>query len=161
MLGPVGMRCRDCGKPAYDPLTSFTPKQVALGLAMAVIGGTIAAFIASRIGFFSIFVSFFAGGFIAEAVIRLIGLKHGARIIGLVLSGIVIGAVVGFGIDAYMTIGNLNAIIAEAASEAGVDPAEVGSATDAFPVSSILIDMATWATVSAGAACVGAWSRLR
>ena len=63
MLGPVGMRCRDCGKPAYDPLTSFTPKQVALGLAMAVIGGTIAAFIASRIGFFSIFVSFFAGGF--------------------------------------------------------------------------------------------------
>ena len=78
-------------------------------------------------------------------MIRVIGLKHGARIIGLVLSGIVIGGVVGFGIDAFMTIGNLNAIIAEAASEAGVDPAEVGSATDAFPVGSILIDMATWA----------------
>jgi hypothetical protein len=155
MLGPVGMRCRDCGKPAYDPLTSLRPTQVLLGLGIAVVGGTIAAFIASRIGFFSIFISFFAGGIIAEAVMRAIGLKHGPRILALVFSGIVIGGVVGFGIDVAMTLGDLNAIAAEVAAEVGEE------AVGQIPIGSVLVDMATWAAVSAGAACVGAWSRLR
>ncbi len=47
-------------------------------------------------------------------MIRAIGLKHGPRILALVFSGIVIGGVVGFGIDAAMTLGDLNAISAEA-----------------------------------------------
>ena len=81
MLGPVGMRCKDCGKPAYDPLTSFTPRQLVLGLGVALVGGVVAAFIASRIGFFSIIVSFFAGGLVAQAVVRVTGYKHGPRML--------------------------------------------------------------------------------
>ena len=59
MQGPVGSRCRQCGKLAFDPLTSFTPTQVALGIGTAVGGGLIAGFIGARIGFFSLFIGYF------------------------------------------------------------------------------------------------------
>ena len=52
-------------------------------------------------------------------------------------------------------MGDLSAIAAEVAAEAGEETA--GS----LPMGSLLVDMATWALISAGAACAGAWSRLR
>jgi len=155
MLGPVGMRCKACGKPAYDPLTSFTPRQLVLGLGVAIVGGTGAAFIASRIGFFSIIVSFFAGGLVAQAVVRVTGYKHGPRMLALVFGGIIAGALVGFGLDVLLSFGDLTAIAAEVASEAGEE------AAGQSPVAAVLGQMATWAVISAGATCAGAWSRLR
>ena len=154
MLGPVGMRCKDCGKPAYDPLTSFTPRQLVLGLGVALVGGCVAAFVASRIGFFSIIVSFFAGGLVAQAVVRVTGYKQGPRMLALVFGGIVAGALVGFGLDVLLTFGDLTAITEAAAAGASEDAVQ-------SPLAGVLGQMATWALISAGATCAGAWSRLR
>jgi hypothetical protein len=155
MLGPVGMRCRDCGKPAYDPLTSLTPTQFLVGLAIAIAGGAIAAFVASRIGFFSIFVSFFAGGLIAETVVRSTGYKRGPKMLAMVFGGILVGGAIGFGLNVFLMMGDLNAIAAEVAAEVGEESA------GPLSLGPVLVDMVTWALISAGAACAGAWSRLR
>ncbi len=122
---------------------------------MAIVGGTVAAFIASRIGFFSIIVSFFAGGLVAQAVVRVTGYKQGPRMLAVVFGGIAAGALIGFGLDVLLTLGDLNAIAAEVAAEAGED------AAGQSPIASLVGQMATWALVSAGATCAGAWSRLR
>lgn len=148
MQGPVGFRCRDCGKPAFDPLTSFTPAQLAGGIAVAVVGGAITAIIAGRFGFFSLFISFFAGGFIAEGVTRVTGYKHGPTMQAVVLGGIVVGALIGFGFD----YGNLFAQVSAAGDRGGGAGAVLGPA---------LTDALLWALIGAGAACAGAWSRIR
>jgi ABC-type enterobactin transport system permease subunit len=154
MLGPVGMRCKTCGKPAHDPLTSFTPVQATTGSLVAIVGGTIAAFIAARIGLFSIIVSYFAGAIVAEAVVRVVGYKHGRGMLAIVLGGILAGAVIGAGLGFLLEYGDLAAAASAAADEAGVDAGDLG-------LRSFLVDAATWAAISAGAACFGAWSRLR
>ncbi len=133
MQGPVGFRCRDCGKPAFDPLTSFTPTQVIGGLAVALGAGILVALLAPRIGFFSIIISYFAGGLIVQGVTRVTGYKQGPAMQGVVFGGIVLGALVGFG-------------------DSGLLDARAGS---------MLVDAGLWALVSAGAACAGAWTRLR
>jgi hypothetical protein len=145
MQGPVGFRCRDCGRPAFDPLTSFTPAQALGGFAVAVGGGLLAALIASRIGFFSIIVSYFAGGFIAQGVTRVAGYKHGPVLLAIVFGGIVAGGLAAFAIDN----GTLLALVG-AAGGAGETP-----------IGSMLVDALLWTVVGAGAACAGAWSRLR
>ena len=145
MQGPVGFRCRECGKPAFDPLTSLTPVQAIGGLVVSVGGGLLAALIASRIGFFSIIVSYFAGGLIAEGVTRATGYKRGRVMLGIVFGGIVAGSLVAFGIE-YGTLLSLIGA-ASGAVEGGLGQA--------------LMNAALWAVVGAGAACVGAWPRLR
>jgi hypothetical protein len=146
MQGPVGFRCKQCGTLAFDPLTSFTPSQLVLGTGTALVAGVIAGYLVSRIGFFSIFIAYFAGGFIAEAVTRVTGYKRGPVMIAIVLGGIaagtLAGAVGGFWVDYGMFLG-------------------VAGAEDGFPLQSLAIDAATWALLAAGAACVGAWSKLR
>ena len=148
MQGPVGSRCRQCGKLAFDPLTSFTPTQVALGIGTAVGGGLIAGFIGARIGFFSLFIGYFAGMFIADLVARATGYKRGPVMVGIVLGGIaagtLIGATAGFLVDygAFFATG-------------------AGDAEDAAFFQSILVDAVTWSLVSVGAACFGAWTKLR
>jgi MFS family permease len=147
MQGPVGSRCKQCRKLAFDPLTSFTPTQLALGIGTALIGGIVSGFIAARIGFFAIVISYFAGGFIAEFVARGTGYKRGPVMLAIVLGGIaagtLIGAVGGFWVDYGMFFD------VPATDE------------DAFPMQPLILDAATWALVSAGAACVGAWQRIR
>ena len=145
MQGPVGFRCRNCGTLANDPLTTIRPAQGLLGLTVSVGLGLVAAFIAGRIGFFSIIVSFIAGGFIAEAVTRVIGWKRGTTILVIVLGGIIAGHAAGFAIDYLATWSNL----------AGV-PIEEGGLPASFFLTSLM-----WAAVSAGACCVGAYTRLR
>jgi hypothetical protein len=46
---------------------------------------------------------FFAGGLIAEAVMRVIGLKRGTGILVIVLGGILAGTLIGFGLDFWLT----------------------------------------------------------
>jgi len=44
MQGPVGFRCKQCGKLAFDPLTSFTPAKFLLGSATSTLAGVAACF---------------------------------------------------------------------------------------------------------------------
>jgi hypothetical protein len=140
--GPVGFRCRDCGLVKNDPLTTLSPTQVVLATGIAVAGGAIVGIITSQIGFFSIFLGFFAGGLIVQAEHRVIGLKHGPVILGIVIVGIVAGAALGFAYDHATILGPLLA-----------DP-ELGGAQ-------LVQQEIMFALISAGAACAGAWSRLR
>jgi hypothetical protein len=151
MQGPVGFRCRDCGRPAFDPLTSFTTVQAVGGLGVAIGAGILVALIASRIGFFSILISYFAGGVIAEGVIRVTGYKRGPAMLGIVFGGIALGALIGFGIDYTMLLSDLQVAAAAAGQGAAAD----------FPTGSMLLDTGLWALISVGAACAGAWTRLR
>ena len=147
MQGPVGSRCKQCGKLAFDPLTSFTSTQLALGIATALVGGLVGGFIAARIGFFSIFVSYFAGGFIADFVGRATGYKRGPIMAAIVFGGIVIGTLIGAAGGFWVQYGMLLQA--------------VGTEDAFFPIQPLIIDAATWALVAAGAACVGAWSKIR
>jgi hypothetical protein len=142
MQGPVGFRCRQCGRPARDPLTSMRPGQVATGIAIAMGGGLVVGLAGSRIGFFGLILAWFAGGVIADAILRFVGVKRGPIMAGVLVGGIVAGAAIAFGIDA-----------------AGVaDP--LGPAGGEF-VASYVRDQALMTAVAAGVACFGAWSRLQ
>ena len=149
MQGPVGFRCRDCGKPAFDPLTSFTPVQAPAGGGIALGGGLLVALVASRIGFFSIFVAYFGGSLIAEAVVRATGYKRGPVMVAILFGGMAIGALIAFGIDYGMLVAEMEAIVAETGEGTG------------FPIASMLMDVGVWALISVAAACAGAWSRIR
>lgn len=149
MQGPVGSRCRQCGKLAFDPLTSFTPAQLAIGIATAVGGGLVGGFIAARIGFFSIFVSYFAGGLIADFVSRATGYKRGPVMVAIVFGGMAAGILAGAAIGFWVEYATLFDIAASADPE------------DGFSLQPLILDAVTWALVSVGAACVGAWSRIR
>ena len=150
MQGPVGFRCKQCGTLAYDPLTSLRPSQMLIGLAVTIGLAAVAAFVASRIGVFGILLGFFAGGFIAEAVTRVIGLKHGPRIMTLVIGGIIVGGLIGFGVDYALFIGQLGELPDDIPAE------EFGLGMGQFFIESLI-----WAAITAGAMCVGAYSRLR
>src|SRR3712207_8484915 len=71
MQGPVGFRCRQCGRPARDPLTSMRPTQVGVALAVAALGGAVVGLLAASAGFFGLIVAWFGGGIIADATMRL------------------------------------------------------------------------------------------
>ena len=142
MQGPVGFRCRECGRPAYDPLTSMRPSQLAIGLAIAVAGGLITGLMASRIGCFGLFVAWFAGGIVADAIMRFVGFKRGPRMAAVLVGGILAGSAIAFGIGTVALVGSL-----------GPGGAEI--------VGSWLLDQALWSALAAGLVCFGAWSRLR
>jgi hypothetical protein len=146
MQGPVGSRCKQCGKLAFDPLTSFTPVQLMLGIGSALIGGLIGGFIAARIGFFAIFVGYFAGAIIADVVARATGYKHGPVMAAIVLGGIVVGTLIGAAAGFWVEYGTI---------------VEAAGREEGFPLQSLIVDALTWSLVATGAACVGAWSKLR
>ena len=94
MQGPVGFRCRTCGKPAYDPLTNMTPRQMLLGGSVALIGGVVGGYIAFQLGWLSIVLGYFVGGAIAEVVTRFTGYKRGPWMAGILVVGIVGGLLI-------------------------------------------------------------------
>jgi len=146
MQGPVGLRCKTCGRPAFDPLTSFTPVQLLLGIVVAVGSGIVAGYLSGRIGFFSVIVAWFAGGLIAELVGRATGYKRGPVMLGVVLGGIFLGALIGGAASFLVDYGFL---------------LSAGAGDEEFPLQPLVLDALTWALIAAGAACVGAWQRLR
>ncbi|HEY8238783.1 MAG TPA: hypothetical protein VIF63_05050 [Candidatus Limnocylindrales bacterium] len=93
--GPVGSRCRQCGTVRNDPLTSFTPRQLALAIGVSLVAGAVGGYIAGSIGFFSIVVGYFAGRITAEAVTRVVGFKRGPVMLSIVFGGIIVGAALG------------------------------------------------------------------
>ena len=142
MQGPVGFRCRQCGRPARDPLTSMRPSQLAIGLAIAVAGGLVVGIFSTRIGFFGLIIAWFAGGIIADAILRFVGIKRGPLMAGTLIGGILAGAAIGLGTSA-LTIG-------------GTFGADGGAFVAAY-----LREQALTAVLAAGIACFGAWSRLQ
>ncbi len=140
--GPVGSRCRECGRVANDPLTSFTPRQLALSTGASLLGGAVAGFVGGYIGFFSIIVGYFAGRFVADFVTRVIGYKRGPVMLSILFGGILVGTLIGFGFQ-YANM------------FAGV-PAEAAESLQSYLISSLL----PGALISAGAACFGAYQRL-
>jgi hypothetical protein len=105
-------------------------------------GGLITGLVTSRIGFFGLFIAWFAGGIVADAVMRFVGFKRGPRMAATLVGGILAGSALAFGIGAAALVGSL-----------GPGGAEL--------VGAWLLDQALWAALAAGIVCFGAWSRLR
>ena len=144
MQGPVGMRCKSCGKPKRDPLTMMTPQQLGLGALVAIGAGTVGGFIGIQMGFFfALCLGPFAGGFISEAVQRVTGYKRGARMKALVLGGILLGVLIAAGIYVQMYYGTY-----------------VGG-EDAPGMDFLYTTVLAGAAVYVVAAMIGAYSRLR
>lgn len=142
--GPVGFRCRQCGLVKSATIASFTPQQLALGLAIPLGGGAILGYFGGQLGFYSIFIAFFAGGFLAEAFVRFVGMKRGgivrAMLYGGLAAGFAAGAVLG--------------ILTFAASFVGEGEGQV-------PLSVWLQSELPYAAISLGATVAGAYSRVR
>lgn len=149
MQGPVGFRCKDCGKPAFDPLTSFTPVQALAGAGIALGSGFLVALIAAQVGFLSIFVGYFGGGLVAAAVLRATGDKRGPAMGAILFGGIVVGGLIAFGIDFGILLAEMEAIVAGTGEEPAV------------PILQVLMNQGLWDLIAVGAACVGAWYRIR
>jgi len=96
MMGPVGLRCRDCGKPTRNALTMLTPTQLWAGAAAALGAGTVGGFIGIQIGFFfALCIGPVIGGLIGEATLRATGYKRGPWMLLLVACGVIGGVLVG------------------------------------------------------------------
>ena len=92
MQGPVGLRCRDCGRPGPDPLTRLSPAQLAAGMAVGLGGGTVAGYLGLQMGFLlSLCAGPFVGALIGEGVMRATGYKRGTLVRALIVGGIVGG----------------------------------------------------------------------
>lgn len=140
--GPVGFRCRECGRVANDPLTSFTPRQLVLGLGVSLVAGAVAGFVGAYIGFFSIVIGYFAGRIVADAVTRVIGYKRGPVMLAILFGGILVGSALGFALQYASVFAQI--------------PAEYE-----VSLSDWLLSVLPMALVGAGAACFGAYQRLR
>jgi hypothetical protein len=143
MMGPVGLRCRDCGKPPRDPLTSVDAGQLFAGVAAALGAGTIGGFIGMQIGFLAFFIGVPIGALIGEAILRATGYKRGPVMIGLAVGGIVGGVLLAGIIDYALFIGNLGV-------EGGL-----------LPLDQWLMASAQGAIVYIVAALIGALARIR
>lgn len=146
MQGPVGFRCRDCGRPVRDPMSSFTPVQLWGGVAVSFGGGLLTAAISAQFGFFALFVALFAGGLVAQAITRVTGYKMGGVMDLLVYGGIAAGALAAFGLMNADAIKVLLTYGAGSESQTGVG--------------NYLANRAFWAAIAAVVTCVGARSRL-
>ena len=146
---PVGFRCKTCGKPARDALTSLRPSQVAIALGVSAIGGAIIGFLGGQMGFFGIIIAFFGGGLIADAVDRAIGIKRSSWMSVIVLGGIVVGGLIGTGLGVWI---NYTGLVNALASE---------GATESFPFLDYVLSVATWNLIAIGAALAAAYGRMR
>jgi hypothetical protein len=141
--GPVGFRCRQCGLVKSATLSSFTPQQLVLGIGTAFGGGAIMGFLGGQVGFYSIFLAFFGGGLIAEAMVRFTGIKRGPIMRVMLYGGMLAGFALGAGIQMTMF---LSSMIPEEGE---------------LPITYWLQTMLPSILISAGAAVAGAYSRVR
>lgn len=140
--GPVGFRCRQCGLAKNASLSSFSPRQVALGIGASFGGGAILGFVGGQVGFYSIFIAFIAGGFIAEAMVRVVGIKRGPVMATMLYGPMLAGFALGAALQVSMSMGSLNPEID-------------------LPFEVWLQTMLPYILIGAGAAIAGAYSRVR
>lgn len=146
MQGPVGFRCKTCGKPARDALTSLRPSQVAVALGVSVGGGLLIGFLGGQLGWFMIVIAFFGGGLIADAVDRAIGIKRSSWMSTIVLGGILVGGLIGSGFGVWMSYTQIVAMSGEEVALSFID---------------VFLSMGTWNLIAVGAAMVAAYGRMR
>jgi hypothetical protein len=139
--GPVGSRCRQCGTVRNDPLTSFTPRQLALAAGVSIVAGAVGGFITGYIGFFSIIIGYFAGRFTADAVVRVVGYKRGPVMLTILFGGILLGTALG----AFVQFSSFYSYVPDEA---------------AMPIQAWVQAFLPGVLISAGAACFGAYQRL-
>jgi hypothetical protein len=151
MEGPVGLRCKVCGKPSRDALASLRPSQVAIGMAVAGGLGAAVGYFSTQFGFFMIVIGFFAGTFVAEALDRTIGIKRGPRILALASVGIVLGVLLGGGLGLVGMWRDVQAF-AESAEAAGFPD---------YPLDAFLLSNAPTVLIALVATLVGAYARLK
>jgi hypothetical protein len=154
MQGPVGLRCKTCGKPSRDALASLNTRQLAIGSAVATGLGAVVGYFGAQFGFFMIVVGFFAGTIIAEALDRTVGIKRGPRILALAITGIAIGGALGASLSLVGLWRELlgYAAMAEAAGETGYP---------ALALDTFLLQYVPSVLIGIGATIVGAYLRLR
>jgi hypothetical protein len=151
MQGPVGLRCKTCGKPSRDALTSLKPSQIGIGFAVALGLGAAAGWIGAQLGFLMIVLGFFAGTLIAEVIDRSIGIKRGPRIAAVAVAGIALGGLIGAGFSLGGMWGDIQ-MFAAVAAEAG-EPV--------YTLEAFLFDNIPQVLIGIGATVVGAIVRLR
>jgi hypothetical protein len=151
MQGPVGLRCRTCGKPSRDALVTLQPRQVALAALVAGGLGAAVGYFGVQIGLFTIVLGYFAGRFIAEALDRSVGIKRGPRILTIAIAGIVLGGLLG---ASFSLIGSWREIqvFAEGAEGAGLPD---------YPLDAFLLQSVPAVLIGLVATCVGVFARLR
>jgi hypothetical protein len=141
--GPVGSRCRQCGLVRNATLSSFTPQQLVLGIGASFGGGAVLGFLGGQVGFYSIFIAFFGGGLIAEAMVRATGIKRGPIMRAMLYGGLLAGFALGAGLQM--------AILLSTPLPEGVE----------LPIQYWLQTMLPYIAIGAGAALAGAYSRVR
>jgi len=151
MQGPVGLRCKTCGKPARDALASLRPSQVAIGLLVAAGLSAVVGYFGAQFGWFMIVVGFFAGSVIAEALDRTIGIKRGPRILAIAVTGILVGGLIG---SSFSMIGMWREMEGYAAA-AGAQAFPV------LPLDAFLLQNVPNVLITLAATVVGAYARLR
>lgn len=151
MQGPVGMRCKTCGKPSRDALTSLTPRQMAIGAVVATSLGAAVGYFGAQLGLFMIVIGFFAGTFIAEALDRTVGIKRGPRILTIAVAGVVIGGLIGAGFSLIGTWREFQAFASSAEA----------SGMPVYPLEAFLFDNVPAVLVAVIATVVGVYARLR
>ena len=140
--GPVGFRCRTCGLVKSSTLASFTPQQLVLGMLVSLGGGLLVGYLGGQVGFYGIFIAFFAGAVLAEGFVRFAGMKRGP-LPRLMLYG---GLLAGFAAGAVL----------QAASFMGSIPGDAG-----VPIQIWLQTMLPSVAIGAGAMLAGVYSRVR
>jgi hypothetical protein len=142
--GPVGFRCRQCGLVKSATISSFTPQQLALGLAIPLGGGAILGYLGGQVGFYSIFIAFFAGAFLAEAFVRFVGMKRGPIVRAMLYGGLAAGFAAGAALEIATFAGSF-----------------VGEGEGQVPLSVWLQTVLPYAAIGLGATVAGAYSRVR
>ena len=140
--GPVGFRCRQCGLVKSAAISSFSPRQLALGVGIPIGGGAIVGYLGGQIGFYSIFLAFFAGAFIAEAFVRSVGLKRGPIVRAMLYGGLAAGFAFGATVQVLTFMGSI--------------PAEGDVSIQLW-----LQSMLPYIAIGLGATLAGAYSRVR
>jgi hypothetical protein len=151
MQGPVGLRCKTCGKPARDALASLRPSQVAIGLLVAAGLSAVVGYFGAQFGWFMIVVGFFAGSVIAEALDRTIGIKRGPRILAIAVTGILVGGLIG---SSFSMIGMWREMEGYAAAAGAQD-------FPVLPLDAFLPQNVPNVLITLAATVVGAYARLR
>ena len=151
MQGPVGMRCKTCGKPARDALASMRPSQVAVGLAVSGGLGAVVGYFGAQFGWFMIVVGFFAGTIISEALDRTVGIKRGPRILAIAVTGILVGGLIGASFSVIGLWREMEGYAAAAGSDGFPMP----------PLDAFLIQNIPNVLITLAATVVGAYARLR
>ena len=149
IVGPAGVRCRECASLRGSTLYKVSPGRLVLAAALGLVVGIVGAEILFHVGFFMFFIGPAYGVAVAEAVSRASGRKIGPAILGIGIASIVIGFGVAIGTE-WLT--DYQFLAQAAGSHAKV---AVGA------VWSEVVDALIWPLIGAGLAISSCYARLR